>query len=178
MSLLKKAPLFVLILVSAFASSQSIPAADAAKHLGQRGTVCGTIAETHTATTSAGTPTFIDFENAYPNQVFTAVVWQADRSKVGSTPKSGTLCVTGQITSYKGKPQIALRSRSDWSASAPSLSNDNHYTNSNGNVVHSPAYSSGGAPAGATAQCADGTYSFSQHRQGTCSHHGGVSRWL
>jgi hypothetical protein len=33
-------------------------------------------------------------------------------------------------------------------------------------------------PAGATARCRDGTYSFSQHRQGTCSHHGGVAEWL
>jgi hypothetical protein len=33
-------------------------------------------------------------------------------------------------------------------------------------------------PAGATAECRDGTYSFSQHRSGTCSHHGGVARWL
>ena len=33
-------------------------------------------------------------------------------------------------------------------------------------------------PPGATAQCADGTYSFSSHRRGTCSHHGGVLRWL
>lgn len=33
-------------------------------------------------------------------------------------------------------------------------------------------------PAGATAICRDGSYSFSQHRQGTCSHHGGVARWL
>ncbi len=32
-------------------------------------------------------------------------------------------------------------------------------------------------PAGATAKCADGTYSFSQHRSGTCSHHGGVTQW-
>lgn len=32
-------------------------------------------------------------------------------------------------------------------------------------------------PAGATALCRDGTYSFSQHRQGTCSHHGGVAEW-
>ncbi len=32
-------------------------------------------------------------------------------------------------------------------------------------------------PAGATAKCNDGTYSFSQHRQGTCSHHGGVAVW-
>lgn len=34
------------------------------------------------------------------------------------------------------------------------------------------------APQGATALCRDGTYSFSQHRSGTCSHHGGVSKWL
>ncbi len=34
------------------------------------------------------------------------------------------------------------------------------------------------APAGATAQCNDGTYSYSAHRRGTCSHHGGVAVWL
>jgi hypothetical protein len=33
-------------------------------------------------------------------------------------------------------------------------------------------------PSGATAVCRDGTYSFSQHHSGTCSHHGGVSKWL
>jgi hypothetical protein len=57
------------------------------------------------------------------------------------------------------------------------LSNDNHYTNVDGNEVHSPAYSNT-IPAGASAQCRDGTYSFSQHRSGTCSHHGGVAEWL
>jgi hypothetical protein len=36
----------------------------------------------------------------------------------------------------------------------------------------------GGPPPGATARCRDGTYSFSQHRSGTCSHHGGVAAWL
>lgn len=33
-------------------------------------------------------------------------------------------------------------------------------------------------PPGATALCRDGTYSFSKHRSGSCSHHGGVARWL
>jgi Protein of unknown function (DUF3761)/G5 domain len=51
------------------------------------------------------------------------------------------------------------------------------YVNSVGNTVCSP-YSSPTAPAGATAQCVDGTYSFSQSRSGTCSHHGGVAQWL
>jgi hypothetical protein len=59
------------------------------------------------------------------------------------------------------------------------LSNDNTYVNSDGNVIHSPAGSTNGqVPAGATAQCTDGTYSFSQHHSGTCSSHGGVSKWL
>ncbi len=31
---------------------------------------------------------------------------------------------------------------------------------------------------GATAICNDGTYSYSAHRRGTCSHHGGVREWL
>lgn len=33
------------------------------------------------------------------------------------------------------------------------------------------------APEGATAKCKDGTYSYSKHHQGTCSHHGGVVQW-
>lgn len=53
------------------------------------------------------------------------------------------------------------------------------YINSDGNQVHSPAHTVRGLPpAGATAKCSDGTFSFSQHHQGTCSHHGGVTQWL
>jgi uncharacterized protein DUF3761 len=36
----------------------------------------------------------------------------------------------------------------------------------------------GGPPPGASARCRDGTYSYSRHRSGTCSHHGGVAVWL
>lgn len=34
------------------------------------------------------------------------------------------------------------------------------------------------APPGATAQCRDGSYSYSQTHSGSCSHHGGVAVWL
>lgn len=51
------------------------------------------------------------------------------------------------------------------------------YVNSSGNTVCRPEASSS-VPAGATAKCRDGTYSFSQHRSGTCSYHGGVAEWL
>ncbi|WP_409462723.1 DUF3761 domain-containing protein [Amycolatopsis sp. GA6-003] len=49
-----------------------------------------------------------------------------------------------------------------------------YYRNSSGNCVHRPDSN----PSGATAQCNDGTYSYSQHRSGTCSRHGGVKQWL
>src|SRR5206468_2170959 len=52
------------------------------------------------------------------------------------------------------------------------------YINSDGKRIPSPQMSPSGPPAGATAQCNDGSYSFSAHRRGTCSHHGGVRRWL
>ncbi len=61
---------------------------------------------------------------------------------------------------------------------SPTLSNNNYYENVDDNQVHSPAYSADSSiPAGASAQCGDGTYSFSQNRKGTCSHHGGVAQW-
>ena len=52
-----------------------------------------------------------------------------------------------------------------------------YYTNTYGNTVQSPTHYTS-RPAGATALCRDGTYSFSQSRRGTCSHHGGVARWF
>ncbi|AXH72285.1 MAG: protein of unknown function DUF3761 [Caudoviricetes sp.] len=60
-----------------------------------------------------------------------------------------------------------------------SLLEHRHYQNSDGSSIHSPAHTrSGQAPAGATAKCGDGSFSFSQHHRGTCSRHGGVVSWL
>ena len=52
-----------------------------------------------------------------------------------------------------------------------------YYTNTYGEKVQSPTHYNA-QPSGATALCRDGTYSFSRTRRGTCSHHGGVARWL
>jgi Protein of unknown function (DUF3761) len=53
----------------------------------------------------------------------------------------------------------------------------NYYVNSRGRCVHRPVFTNS-APSGASARCRDGSYSFSQSRRGTCSHHGGVAQWL
>ncbi|HEY3947623.1 DUF3761 domain-containing protein [Phenylobacterium sp.] len=56
-------------------------------------------------------------------------------------------------------------------------SSSHYYTNVSGHRVHRPVHARS-APHGASARCGDGSYSFSEHHQGTCSHHGGVSTWM
>lgn len=66
---------------------------------------------------------------------------------------------------------------SDTPAEPRGTSGRGYYTNRDGTQVRSPTHSSS-VPSGASAQCRDGSYSFSRNRRGTCSHHGGVARWF
>jgi hypothetical protein len=74
-------------------------------------------------------------------------------------------------------PPTTIKSPATTAPAAPTGCTNGTYINAAGNAVCRPA-ASPSAPAGATALCGDGTYSFSQSRSGTCSHHGGVARWL
>lgn len=103
------------LLVCSFpALAQEIPATEAAKHVGENATVCGTIASEHTATTSKGTPTFLNLDRPYPEQVFTLLIWGDDRDRVSTLPESGRICGVGVITAYRGAPEIVLRDRKNW----------------------------------------------------------------
>jgi hypothetical protein len=94
---------------------------------------------------------------------------------------AGTVIVGAESnsTAPTNAPAAATSQQQVQTQQAPQtdLSNNSYYRNSDGDYVHSPAYSEA-VPAGASAQCEDATYSFSQHRQGTCSRHGGVEQWL
>jgi hypothetical protein len=59
----------------------------------------------------------------------------------------------------------------------PKCVDNGTYVNSQGQTVKRPETCSS-VPDGATAQCRDRSYSFSKSRRGTCSHHGGVSKWF
>ena len=93
-----------------------------------------------------------------------ALLVQPVVSQTQSTPQQGAS--TGSSTTQT-KGQRAQ----------PNCTNNGTYTNSQGQTVPRPENCSG-PPKGATAQCRDGSYSFSQSRSGTCSHHGGVAKWL
>lgn len=77
---------------------------------------------------------------------------------------------------YLVSPKIKSAFSSNTDLSSPN-SSIKYYINSKGEKVQSPTYYNE-VPSGATAVCRDGTYSFSRSRRGTCSHHGGVKRWL
>jgi hypothetical protein len=100
-----------LILLTLTAQAQTLTAAQAKAHEGENATVCGKVASERTATNSRGEPTFINLDSAYPNQVFTILIWGDDRSKVGELPQHGShVCATGLITDYHGVPEIVVRS--------------------------------------------------------------------
>jgi resuscitation-promoting factor RpfB len=78
------------------------------------------------------------------------------------TPQSDAGTATSNTTPQQGRANCT---------------NNGTYVNSKGQTVPRPENCSA-PPKGATAQCRDGSYSFSQSRRGTCSHHGGVAKWL
>lgn len=91
----------------------SISASESAQHVGETATVCGTVASAKYVTTSKGQPTFLNLDKAYPNQLFTAVIWGDDRGRFQSPPEVAfdgkRICVSGVIATFRGKPQIVVR---------------------------------------------------------------------
>jgi hypothetical protein len=83
--------------------------AEAKEHYGENATVCGDVVSARYAASSKGQPTFLNLDKAYPNQIFTVVIWGSNRSKF-KTPeedyKDKRVCVSGKITAYDGLPEI------------------------------------------------------------------------
>jgi DNA/RNA endonuclease YhcR with UshA esterase domain len=92
-------------------AQNSISAAEAKSHVGEKTTVCGEVASAHYAQRSRGNPTFINLDKPYPNQVFTILIWGSDRTKFDNpeqTYSGKRVCVTGKIDDYKGTAEIVV----------------------------------------------------------------------
>ncbi len=103
---------FIAGLGSLALGANSIPAAEAGKHIGEKATVCGLVAGVHKATSTRGTPTFVNLDKAYPHQVFTILIWGDDLSKFTPAPNTWEgkqVCATGVISSHQGVPEIVAR---------------------------------------------------------------------
>lgn len=88
-----------------------ITATQASEHVGEVALVCGVVADTHYAQASTGRPTYINFEEPFPNAPFTAIIWGSDRGSFPWDPAAllgMDICVYGEIDRYRGKPQMKL----------------------------------------------------------------------
>ncbi len=107
--LLLPAILLALSLATSAQATKTLTPSEAKDHVGEKATVCGKAVGTHYAASSRGSPTFLNLDKPYPNQIFTIVIWGSDRAKFGApeqTYQGRQVCVTGPITSFRGVPEI------------------------------------------------------------------------
>lgn len=92
--------------------NKKISASEAGHHIGEHAVVCGVVASSRYLSNSRSKPTFLNLRNAYPSQDFTVVIWPEDRPQFGhpeDTYLGKNICVSGEISSYRGRPQIVAR---------------------------------------------------------------------
>lgn len=89
-----------------------VPATEASRHVGEIAEVCGRVASAAYIASVKGRPTFLNLERPYPDQPFTVVIWGSNRAGFASPPErlfdAKSICVTGRIETYRGKPQIEV----------------------------------------------------------------------
>lgn len=103
----------LLVAAAASADNTTVRPAEAGKFVGQQAQVCGIVASATFASGSRNQPTFLNLDKAYPNHVFTAVIWGNNRSKFEEPPEElegQRICVLGRIELYRGRPQIIVSS--------------------------------------------------------------------
>jgi hypothetical protein len=105
---------FLICASNSIAQQEYINPIDAHKYIGMEKTVCGRVASATYALRSKGRLTFLNLDQPSPKQIFTVLIWGSDRSKFKNPPetffKGKRICVTGVIKSYRGKPEIIVRS--------------------------------------------------------------------
>jgi hypothetical protein len=93
------------------ASAADLRPEDAVRHIGKTATVCGVVASAIFEANVQDQPTLLDLGEPFPHAIFTAVIYGDYRSKFGSPETSlrgQRICVTGQVSDYRGKPEIVL----------------------------------------------------------------------
>ena len=93
-------------------STEKLQANQAINYVGTTQTVCGRVVSPKNLSGHPKAPTFLNLDQPYPNQVFTALIWGSDRFKFSYQPElklnGKAICVSGVISNYKGKAQIIV----------------------------------------------------------------------
>jgi len=91
-----------------------IEASEAINYIGRTAEVCGAVASVSFLSDITGQPTFINFDEPYPDQTFTVVIWGENRHSWHHPPEdlyeNREICVSGRIRLHEGSPQIIASS--------------------------------------------------------------------
>lgn len=101
---------------------------------------------------------------------FTQIVFASNQEVIGNPFGSGASIAQDRKPVHHVKNHHATRHHQ---AANDQNYGGGYYTNVSGHSVHRPVHVSS-RPSGATYHCGDGSWSFSEHRRGACSRHGGV----
>lgn len=92
----------------------SISSSDAMQHIGVYAEVCGPVANTSFREDIDGSPTFLNFDHPYPNQLFTVLIWGENRNSWQQAPellyRDQSVCVIGTIKLFEDDPEIIAES--------------------------------------------------------------------
>ncbi|HLW54238.1 MAG TPA: DNA-binding protein [Candidatus Angelobacter sp.] len=114
---MRKSAILVVIVILALmtpAEAGNLTAAEARNHIGESATVCGEVTSVHFAAGSKGTPTFVNLDKAYPNHIFTILIWGDDLPNFNELPtrwEGKKACATGMINLYGGVPEIVAKTQ-------------------------------------------------------------------
>ncbi len=104
--------LLLLVLAEAAQAQATITLEEAKARMGDSVQVCGKVFSARFLENANGKPTLINLGGAYPNELLTVVIQGANRDKFKDKPeeawKDKTICITGRISEYRGKPQIVI----------------------------------------------------------------------
>ena len=92
--------------------SQTVPLDSVQFYVGKTITVCSIVQGTF-VTKGEKKTTYINFGKPYPNNTFTAVIFETDLKNFKYIPseylKDKNVCITGKVELYKDKPQIIIK---------------------------------------------------------------------
>jgi hypothetical protein len=105
--------LLFFLVFAPIAHSQSVSLDSVGNYIGKTVTICELVQSTF-QTKSESKVSYINFGKPYPNHSFTVVIFKKDLENFDYDPvvffKNKTICVTGEVSVYKDKPQIVVNS--------------------------------------------------------------------
>lgn len=85
-------------------------------HIGDSVKYCGKVVTARLMEKMNNAPAFLNIDGAYPNQVFTVVIWKQEREKFAEKPEAFYLnknvCIYGKVELFREQMQVVLRSES------------------------------------------------------------------